>query len=190
MSNDIFAPPTSSPFPAVGYPRTSPLGHLHLTPPLDSSLPFSSLSSPSNPTLSHTMAVPYTDSKEGTIGPSPIEAKYGVTGSGQSFLPMMPLDSPSLTSDHSPYIKEEDQEWHLGTSSMWLVICRGPTTRTGSLPGRSRVRVSVTQSWPSSDPDQWRRCRVTLHFLYGFLAQYAHLRFAINAWPPSWMAPD
>lgn len=141
MSNGMFAPPTSSPFPAVGYPRTSPLGHLHLTPPLDSSSPSSSLSSPSNPTLSHTMAVPYTDSVEGTIGPSPIEAKYGATGSGQSFSPMTPLDSPSLTGDHSPYIKEEDQERHLGTSSMRRAST--PPHKYGSLRRRTRTIVPI-----------------------------------------------
>ena len=128
MSNGMFAPPTSSPFPPVGYPRTSPLGHLHLTPPLDSSSPSLSLSSPSNPTLSH-IAVPYTDSVEGTIGPNPIEAKHGATGNGQSFSPMTPLDSPLLTG--------EDQEQHLGTSM------RRASTPHGHDSLRRRTRTMV-----------------------------------------------
>jgi hypothetical protein len=50
MSNGTFAPP---PFQAVGYQQPSPLGHTHLTPPVDSSSPHSSLSSPSNSTPPH-----------------------------------------------------------------------------------------------------------------------------------------
>ena len=54
------SPSTSSPFPVVGYQQQqpSPAGHVHLTPPLDSSSPHSSLSSPSNSTPPH---VPHTD---------------------------------------------------------------------------------------------------------------------------------
>lgn len=48
-----------SPFPVEGYQHPSPLGHVHVTPPLDSSSPRSSLSSPSNSTPPH---VPHTDS--------------------------------------------------------------------------------------------------------------------------------
>lgn len=59
MSNGTFATPTLPPFQVVGYQQPSPLGHAHLTPPLDSSSPHSSLSSPSNLTPPH---VPHTDS--------------------------------------------------------------------------------------------------------------------------------
>lgn len=52
------APPIS-PFPVEGYQHPSPLSHMHVTPPLDSSSPRSSLSSPSNSTPPH---VPHTDS--------------------------------------------------------------------------------------------------------------------------------
>ena len=62
--------------------------------------------------------IPKHEPCEGTIGLNPIKAEYGATASGQPFSPMTPLDSPSLTGDHSPYIKEEDQEQHVGTSSM------------------------------------------------------------------------
>jgi hypothetical protein len=59
MSNGTFATSTSPPFQVVGYQQPSPIGHAHLTPPLDSSSPHSSLSSPSNSTPPH---VPHTDS--------------------------------------------------------------------------------------------------------------------------------
>jgi hypothetical protein len=59
LSNGTFATPTSPPFQVVGYQQPSPLGHAHLTPPLDRSSPHSSLSSPSNSTPPH---VPHTDS--------------------------------------------------------------------------------------------------------------------------------
>ena len=59
MSNGTFAPSTSSTFPAVGYPQTSPPSHVHLTAPLVSSSPPSSLSSPSSSTPPY---VPHTDS--------------------------------------------------------------------------------------------------------------------------------
>ena len=60
-SGITLAPPTSSPFQVVGYQQPSPIGHghVHLTPPLDSSSPRSSLSSPSNSTPPH---VPHTES--------------------------------------------------------------------------------------------------------------------------------
>ena len=50
MSNGTFAPPTPPPFQVNGYQPPSLLDHTHLTPPLDSSSPPSSLSSPSNST--------------------------------------------------------------------------------------------------------------------------------------------
>ena len=59
MSDGTFALPNSSPFEAVGYQQPSSVGHTHLTPPLDSSSPHSSVSSPSSSTPPH---VPHTDS--------------------------------------------------------------------------------------------------------------------------------
>lgn len=46
-------PPTSSPYATAGYQQPSPMSHLRPTPPLDSSSPHSSLSSPSNSTPPH-----------------------------------------------------------------------------------------------------------------------------------------
>jgi hypothetical protein len=58
-SNGTHAPSMSSPFPVAGHQQLSPLGHAHMTPPLDSSSPHSSLSSPSSSTPPH---LPHTDS--------------------------------------------------------------------------------------------------------------------------------
>jgi hypothetical protein len=58
-SNGTHAPPMSPPpFQVVGHQQLPPLGHSHLTPPLDSSSPHSSLSSPSSSTPPH---LPHTD---------------------------------------------------------------------------------------------------------------------------------
>ncbi|KAI0275329.1 hypothetical protein BC834DRAFT_1030032 [Gloeopeniophorella convolvens] len=51
-------PPIPPSYANVGYHQPSPAGHMHPTPPLDSSSPHSSLSSPSNSTPPH---VPHTD---------------------------------------------------------------------------------------------------------------------------------
>ncbi len=60
VSNSTHAPPVSPPFQVAGHHHhPSPLGHAHLTPPLDSSSPHSSLSSPSSSTPPH---LPDTDS--------------------------------------------------------------------------------------------------------------------------------
>ncbi len=59
VSNGTLAPPTSPPFQVIGHQQSSPLGHAHLTPPLDLSPPHSSLSSPSNSTPPH---LPHTES--------------------------------------------------------------------------------------------------------------------------------
>ncbi|KAI0257020.1 hypothetical protein BJV78DRAFT_1272169 [Lactifluus subvellereus] len=58
-STITFAPPTPPQYPTAGHQQSSPIGHMHPTPPLDSSSPHShsSLSSPSN-TPPH---VPHTD---------------------------------------------------------------------------------------------------------------------------------
>ena len=60
MSNDssngggiALPPPTSSSYATPGYQQPSPMNHLRPTPPLDSSSPHSSLSSPSNSTPPH-----------------------------------------------------------------------------------------------------------------------------------------
>lgn len=57
-SNSTQAPPISS-FQVAGHQQLSPLGHTHMTPPLDRSSPHSSLSSPSSSTPPH---LPHTDS--------------------------------------------------------------------------------------------------------------------------------
>ena len=58
-SNGTHAPPMSPPFQVAGHQQLSPLGHAHITPPLDSGSPHSSLSSPSSSTPPH---LPHTDS--------------------------------------------------------------------------------------------------------------------------------
>lgn len=58
-SNGMHASPMSPPFQVAGHQQLSSLGHAHLTPPLDSSSPRSSLSSPSSSTPPH---LPHTDS--------------------------------------------------------------------------------------------------------------------------------
>ena len=58
-SNGTHAPPLSPSFQVVGHQQLPPLGHTHFTPPLDSSSPHSSLSSPSSSTPPH---LPHTDS--------------------------------------------------------------------------------------------------------------------------------
>ena len=58
-SNGTHAPPMSPAFQVAGHQQHSPIGHAHLTPPLDSSSPHSSLSSPSSSTPPH---LPHTDS--------------------------------------------------------------------------------------------------------------------------------
>jgi hypothetical protein len=58
-SNGTHAPPMSPAFHVAGHQQLSPIGHAHLTPPLDSSSPHSSLSSPSSSTSPH---LPHADS--------------------------------------------------------------------------------------------------------------------------------
>ena len=58
-SNGTHAPPMSPAYQVAGHQQLSPIGHTHLTPPLDSSSPHSSLSSPSSSTPPH---LPHTDS--------------------------------------------------------------------------------------------------------------------------------
>jgi hypothetical protein len=61
INSVTFAPPTPpqySQYSAVGYQPSSPIGHMNPTPPLDSSSPHSSISSPSDSTPPH---VPHTD---------------------------------------------------------------------------------------------------------------------------------
>jgi hypothetical protein len=58
-SNGTHASPLSPPFQVAGHQQLPPLGHAHLTPPLDSGSPHSSLSSPSSSTPPH---LPHTDS--------------------------------------------------------------------------------------------------------------------------------
>jgi hypothetical protein len=75
------------------------------------------ISLPSLPLPAQT--VPKLEPSEGAIGLNPVKTEYGATASGQPFSPMTPLGSPSLTGDHAPYMKEEEQEpLHVGTSSM------------------------------------------------------------------------
>ena len=75
------------------------------------SISLPSLPLPPQPALKH-------EPSEGAIGLKPVKTEYGATASGQTFSPMTPL-SPSLSCDHAPYMKEEDQEsFHVGTSSM------------------------------------------------------------------------
>jgi len=77
-----------------------------------------SIALPTLPLSSH--AAPKHDSSETAVGLISVKAEYGAAAGGQSFSPMTPLNSPSLTSDHAPpYIKEEEQEQHhVGNSSM------------------------------------------------------------------------
>jgi hypothetical protein len=88
----------------ISSPKPQPMSRASITLP---SLPL-----PSHPAIK-------LEPSEGAIGLNPVKTEYGVPHSGQSFSPMTPLDSPSLTSDHAPYTKEEDQEQHhVGASSM------------------------------------------------------------------------
>jgi hypothetical protein len=86
-----------------------------------------SISLPSLPLPSQ--PVPKLEPAEGAI---PVKTEYGATASGQPFSPMTSLGSPSLTGDHAAYMKEEDQEPLIGTSSM-------PRTST-PLHGHSSLR--------------------------------------------------
>jgi hypothetical protein len=89
--------------------------------------------------------------------PCEVKVGCGATASGQPFLPTKPLDSPSLTGDHSPYI-EAGQEQHFGISSM----PRASTPRFGrgsmhrrhtqdrtAYPGYSMVHSFLTESHDS-----------------------------------------
>jgi hypothetical protein len=58
------------------------------------------------------------DPPDSAIGLSPVEAGYGTTTSDQPFLPMTPPRSPLLTSDHGPYQKEDQGQFHASISSM------------------------------------------------------------------------
>jgi hypothetical protein len=95
--------PHISPFPVEGYQHPSPLGHVHVTPPLDSSSPRSSLSSPSNSTPPH---VPHTDSaviartNSRRIVPPAVLAPVDYTNTTKSLRPVVqhrsiPVRSPS-----------------------------------------------------------------------------------------------
>jgi hypothetical protein len=96
---------------------SSELGNalVEISPPEPQPMSRASITLPSLPLPSQ--PAPKHDPSEGAIGPNPVKTEYGVTASGQPFSPMTPLDSPSLTSDHGPYIKEEIQDqFHVGSS--------------------------------------------------------------------------
>ncbi|KAH9995895.1 hypothetical protein BJV74DRAFT_299543 [Russula compacta] len=71
---------------------------------------------PGLPRASQTAHEHDSQTSESTIGHNPVKTEYDATAGGQSF---SPLNSPSVTGDHVPYTKEEDQEQMCaGTSSM------------------------------------------------------------------------
>lgn len=105
ISGVTLAPP---PFQVVGYQQPSPIGHVHLTPPLDSSSPRSSLSSLSNSTPPH---VPHTDpaviyerNDRSVIPPAVLAPVSYPSKSIRTVLPLksIPVRSTSpVDSDHS-----------------------------------------------------------------------------------------
>lgn len=107
-SGITLAPPTSSPFQVVGYQQPSPIGHVHLTPPLDSSSPRSSLSSPSNSTPPHVphteSAVMYERNNRPAVPPAVLAPVSYPSKSIRTVLPLksIPMRSTSpVDSDHS-----------------------------------------------------------------------------------------
>jgi hypothetical protein len=122
----------------------------------------SSISLPSLPLSSQ--PAPKQEPSEGVIGLNPVKTEYGATPGGQPFSPMAPLGSPSLTGDHAPYMKEEDQEpLQVGASS----IPRAPTPLHGhsSLRHRSHTHdsfrlVQDPAAFPGfAPPPKVRSCR-------------------------------
>jgi hypothetical protein len=107
-SGMTLAPHASSSFPVESYQHPSPVGHVHLTPPLDSGSPHSSLSSPSNSTPPH---VPHTDSSSifernsrRIIPPAVLASVDYTTKAMRPVVPLksIPMRSPSpVDSEHS-----------------------------------------------------------------------------------------
>ena len=128
VSNGTFALPTSSTFPAVGYPQTSPLGHVHLTPPLDSSSPPSSLSSPSSSTPPH---LPHTDSiYERSSRPVPSADLAPVDYTTKSMHRTLQLKSIPVRSPSPDDSEHSSSSSALGSSSLAL---SPPSSRLGGL---------------------------------------------------------
>lgn len=100
------APPTPPPF-QVGYQQPSPVAHMHLTPPLDSSSPQSSLSSPSSsspPHVAHTDAnVIYRRNPRGMVPPAALAPVDYTTKAMRTIVPLksIPTRTPSpVDSEH------------------------------------------------------------------------------------------
>ncbi|KAI0308314.1 hypothetical protein B0F90DRAFT_1681840 [Multifurca ochricompacta] len=106
--------PLPPPYPSVGYQQPSPIGHMHPTPPLDSSSPHSSVSSPSNSTPPH---VPHTDAPiiyeriPRRVAPPAVLAPVGYTSKAmRTIIPLKsiparmpsPVDSERSSSPTSP----------------------------------------------------------------------------------------
>jgi hypothetical protein len=91
---------------------SSELGNalVEISPPEPQPMSRASIALPSLPLPSQ--PAPKHDPSEGAVG-HPVKTEYGTTASGQPFSSMAPLGSPSLTSDHAPYIKEEVQDHFL-----------------------------------------------------------------------------
>ena len=107
-SGITLAPPTPPPFQVVRYQQSSPIGHMHLTPSLDSNSPQSCLSSPSNstpPHVSHTDSAAIYERNDRPAVPPAVLAPVSYTSKSiRTVLPLksIPVRSTSpVDSDHS-----------------------------------------------------------------------------------------
>ena len=112
MSNDsnsgggvALPPPTSSPYAAAAYQQPSPNSHMRPTPPLDSSSPHSSLSSPSYSTPPHThqkdAAVVYDRNSRRVVPPAVLASADYTSKSMRSIVPLKTIPARSSSPDDS-----------------------------------------------------------------------------------------
>jgi hypothetical protein len=112
MSNDsshsggiALPPPTSSSYATAGYQQPSPISHLRPTPPLDSSSPHSSLSSPSNSTPPHLgqkdSAMVYDRNSRRVAPPAVLASADYTSKSMRSIVPLKTVPVRSSSTDGS-----------------------------------------------------------------------------------------
>jgi hypothetical protein len=122
-SSVTFASPTPPQY--VGYQQQSPIGHMHPTPPLDSSSPHSQLSSPSNSTPPHVVNTDVAVIREHTSRRPPA-ALTPVDFATREFRPIVPLKSIPGRSPSPSY----DSERGISSSPSSPMVLSSPARRT------------------------------------------------------------
>ena len=118
---------------------------------------------------------PKHDSSEGAVGLNSIKSEYGATASGQPFSPMTSLDSPSLTGDHTTYIKKEEDQEQLNVGNSLMPRRSSPLHGHGPHPHRLHALDSFRLV---QDPAAYRgfapstKVRSCLTIAYSYSSKY------------------